>query len=202
MSEISFVRDLSALRVIADPLRVRLVNAAADRPITVKEMATTVGIPSGKLYYHVDLLERHGFLVVDSTRLVCGITERVYRAASKDIRVDSRLFGGSVRGYVDAPAAGGIDVTRDEFERSQSAGSLDVDADPTSLRSALVRRTQLRLEPDRALELRAKIDELIEAAEAQHLEENDCVFNLTVAYFPVAQPEGEDGEPALAVRTI
>ena len=76
------IRDLDALRIMADPLRARLVDILRQRAATAKDMAALLETSPKSLYYHLGLLERHGLIRVVETRLVSGITEKRYRATA------------------------------------------------------------------------------------------------------------------------
>jgi DNA-binding transcriptional ArsR family regulator len=47
------IEDVATLKALADPLRLRLMNLLATHPRTVKELASIVGVPQTRLYYHV-----------------------------------------------------------------------------------------------------------------------------------------------------
>src|SRR5919199_432922 len=85
------ISDLDSLRVIADPLRLRILESLIE-PRTVKQVAAELGIFPTKLYYHMQLLERHGLIMVVDTRLVSGILEKRYRAAARCFHVDHALL--------------------------------------------------------------------------------------------------------------
>ena len=76
------IENLETLKVVADPLRLRILDAFGDKPHTVKQIAKVLEIPPNKLYYHVNMLEEHGLIRVVNTRLVSGIVEKTYRATA------------------------------------------------------------------------------------------------------------------------
>src|SRR5437588_6586636 len=76
--EIVKLGDLSALRAIADPLRVRILDLLGQRPMSVKALAAELELPRNKLHYHVNVLERHGLIAVAEVRLVGSSPERRY----------------------------------------------------------------------------------------------------------------------------
>ncbi|HYX12459.1 MAG TPA: helix-turn-helix domain-containing protein [Candidatus Acidoferrum sp.] len=89
------ISDLETVRVIAEPLRFRLIQTMStrpDEPWTVKEIAGVLGEPATKLYYHVGLLEEHGIVVVVSSRLVSGIVEKRYQLAAERFSIDRGLL--------------------------------------------------------------------------------------------------------------
>jgi DNA-binding transcriptional ArsR family regulator len=80
------ITDPEVLRVLADPLRLRLVQHNLGKPWTVKDASRALGISQTKLYYHVNLLETHGLIRVHSTRVVSGIIEKSYRITAYSFR--------------------------------------------------------------------------------------------------------------------
>ena len=60
--------SVEQLRVLNDPLRMRLMGAIARRPDSAKELARRFDVPTTRLYRHLDLLEEHGFIEVVATR--------------------------------------------------------------------------------------------------------------------------------------
>jgi DNA-binding transcriptional ArsR family regulator len=86
------IRDLEALKVVADPLRVQLLETLSLEPLTVKELAGRLGLAASKLYYHVKLLEEHGLIQVVATRIVSGIIEKQYRATAETLEIDKDLL--------------------------------------------------------------------------------------------------------------
>src|SRR6266852_44352 len=89
------ITKLETVRVLADPLRLRLIEAMAaqlDHPWSVKELARALAEPPTKLYYHVNMLEEHGLLVVTGSQLVSGILEKRYQLIAASIGVDRALL--------------------------------------------------------------------------------------------------------------
>ena len=62
------IRDLAQLKVLADPLRVRILEALCEQPRTTKQVAERLGEKPTKLYHHVEALDRAGLIELHSTR--------------------------------------------------------------------------------------------------------------------------------------
>ena len=87
------ITDLETLKVISDPLRMQIlehVGFASDAGmlITVKQLSDSLGVPPTKLYYHVNLLEKHDLIRVVETRVVSGIIEKHYQIRARRIRAE------------------------------------------------------------------------------------------------------------------
>jgi DNA-binding transcriptional ArsR family regulator len=85
------IEDAATLKVLADPLRIHLLGELSLTPRTVKELASIVGVPQTRLYYHMKLLERHGVIRVVGRRMVSGIEERTYQTVAKSTVVSPAL---------------------------------------------------------------------------------------------------------------
>ena len=79
------IKDVAALKALADPLRLQILFELTAGPMTVKMVASALGVAVTRLYYHFKLLERAGLIRVASRRLVSGIEERHYEAVAESI---------------------------------------------------------------------------------------------------------------------
>jgi DNA-binding transcriptional ArsR family regulator len=197
------INDLEALKIMSDPLRIRLVELLRQAPATVKQLAAALELAPRSLYYHINLLERHGLIRVVATRLVSGIQEKTYRATAY-------LFV-----YKDlSPAAGHGDMgqaqevvlssffssTLQEIHDSIHAGRIDLGQDAPAERALCSSWGLLRLTPDQAASLSARIAALLE--EYPHYQgateaDGSQVYRFLYTLFPThhdrkrAQPAGE-----------
>ena len=193
------IADLDTLRVLADPQRFRLIEAMATRPReawTVKELARTVGAAPTKLYYHMNLLEEHGLIVVTGSRLVSGILEKRYQVAADQLSVDRALF------ETGDPAANEtlytvlstiLDTTQTDIRGAVKAGiaSLhheegDPDREPIFLSKGFARLSRAR-----AVEFRARLKELYAEFEDPSSGAGGATdrhpYSLVVAFYPVVE---------------
>jgi DNA-binding transcriptional ArsR family regulator len=75
----------SVHRALADPLRIRLLEALWFSPRSVKELAEAVGLPPDRLYYHLRQLEQAAIIEVSGYRpLPGGKVERLYQRAEAE----------------------------------------------------------------------------------------------------------------------
>ncbi len=165
------VRDLDQARLLADPLRLRLLHAFADEPRTVKEVADTLGEAVTRLYRHVHALRDAGLLKVAARRKVRGTVEHRYVAIARRFEVDRALLGGRP-GKRPLPATL-LDRAADELAAHgglpDRAIVLRVDAKPSA--AALARLSKA----------------LIAWAESLDAEESgDEPWTATVAFYPTS----------------
>jgi len=72
-------------RALADPLRIRLLEALWHGPRSAKELAEAVGLPPDRLYYHLRQLEQAAVIEVSGYRpLPGGKVERLYQRAEAE----------------------------------------------------------------------------------------------------------------------
>ena len=185
------VGNLETLKAIADPLRIRILEAFFKAPRTVKQAAADLKLPATKLYYHVNVLEEHGLLRVVGTRIVSGIIEKTYRTAAKRLHSDSRLFTleAEERQHVpDALLGAVLDTTRADLKREIEAGRLDPTPDAPITRSAFIARGLRPLPPDQARALALRLSQLLDEFSASEAEEGgeNQVYSLTLVLFPMA----------------
>jgi DNA-binding transcriptional ArsR family regulator len=163
--EILIVTDPAVIRVVTDPLRLRIFEFLRDRPATVKELATALKTPVTRLYYHVNLLEKHQIIRVSATRVVSGITEKTYVAAGDRISVDRSLFssdGPAIEEGADAFVTVVLDGAKAEIRRGIAAGRIDPSNNEPSDGGMLLGRNWFRLTPERMAALMRRLDELNE----------------------------------------
>jgi len=92
MSEVYKIRDLNQARLLADPLKLRLLQAFVGSGKTTKEVAAELGESLTKLYRHVDALHDAGLLEVVSEKRKRGTIERSFRAVAQRFEADHSLF--------------------------------------------------------------------------------------------------------------
>ncbi|MCH9652208.1 MAG: helix-turn-helix domain-containing protein [Deltaproteobacteria bacterium] len=83
--------DLEQVKVLAQPLRIRLLeNFCQER--TTKQVADLLGEKPTRLYHHVEALERVGLIRQTKTRPNRGTVEKYFQAVARTFRADSALF--------------------------------------------------------------------------------------------------------------
>src|SRR5262245_16404794 len=84
--------DLEQIRVLADPLRLRILEELCTEERTTKQVAQRLGEKPTKLYHHVEALERVGLIRLARTRQNRGTIEKYYIAVARQFKADSRIF--------------------------------------------------------------------------------------------------------------
>ena len=83
--EIYTLKDLDQVKVLADPLRIRILEALLEER-TTKQVADLLGEKPTKLYHHVDALEKVGLIALSRTRQNRGTVEKYYLAVARTFR--------------------------------------------------------------------------------------------------------------------
>ncbi len=165
------IRDLDTLRVLSDPLRMRMVELMGRGEWTARQLAASLGVGQTRLYHHIAVLEARGLIRLAGTRLVAGIVEKRY-VAPRLLTVDPSLFGGAAETpaetvrAVDALVAAAFATVRREIERAVEAGKISIDGGGASSEATAGRGMTLafdgaRLSEARASEFRGRIEALI-----------------------------------------
>ena len=97
MNELYVINDLESLKVISDPFRMDILRLIGEANVrgnfsTVKEISEALDLPPTKLYYHINLLEKHGLILVGDTKVVSGIIEKKYQVAGENFTVDQEIL--------------------------------------------------------------------------------------------------------------
>ena len=86
------IQDLEQVRLLSDPLKLRLIQAFAEAPKTTKQVSTELEESITKLYRHVDALHDAGLLEVVEEKQKRGTIERTFRAIAQRFEADHSLF--------------------------------------------------------------------------------------------------------------
>jgi DNA-binding transcriptional ArsR family regulator len=195
------VKDLETLRVLSDPLRMRMVDLMSRGEWTAKALASELGVGQTRLYHHLARLEDHGLVRVTGTRLVSGITEKSYTATSSRIRIDPSLFtAGSpapseVALTLDGLVGAAFDTVRKEIELSIEAGAIDPGAHSEGPHRLTISHDSARLTPTEAEAFQARIEALVrefsaagEGAAGEAATHRAEPYRLLVAFYRAASP--------------
>ncbi len=181
MKEVHIIKDLEHMRLLTDPLKLRLIQAFAEKGRTTKQVAAELGESVTKLYRHVDALHEAGLLVIEEEKQKRGTIERTFRAVAERFEADHSLFA-------DDAGEEGAGAIRDML-RGAEAEILDAiaNADDDSDQKAIVMRLRGKVSPERVDELQQSLSEWIESMqEAMDCESEDAEeFGGLIAFYPI-----------------
>jgi DNA-binding transcriptional ArsR family regulator len=193
------IDDLEVLKVISDPLRIQIIELISvtnrhRQLCTVKQLAEKLDMPPTKLYYHINLLEKHGLIEIAETEVVSGIVEKRYQVAAYQMRVSASILEGmeiSKDEQVELAlktVQGVIDSTLDDLRQSIAylIAQEQAEGEKVEQVAIMVSRENLRITRAQAEELQAKLEQLVD--EYKQLdpapEEDPLIFGLTIALNP------------------
>ena len=195
------VPDLETLKILADPLRNQIMEILAPGKLTVNQIAEKLGLAPSKLYYHINLLEKYGFIKeVDST-VKGNIIEKVYWITAYDWKMDHELFNFSTpegQQSVMTSMVTPIDATREDIQRSLEAraSALEQGAEPHPREVVIYR--EVRIMTDQvADEFEERLKAVLEDFrnyEAGETDEETHSRALTVAFYPSFYYESQEGD--------
>jgi DNA-binding transcriptional ArsR family regulator len=199
--------DPALLRVLADPIRSFIVYSLVSAAKTAKVLATEMGCPPTRLYYHLQQLEKHGLVFVERTRLVSGIREKHYRSAARDFLLDKGAFGDGKSpdaGRVEALLGFVFDQTRLEIGRGLADGRIDIRLRGPELNSLMAYRNVLKLSTEQAERLYSRLHAFWMEYEAiaKQPADHGQFYAFAVALYPnaVAPPEPMPAAGSRAAR--
>jgi DNA-binding transcriptional ArsR family regulator len=184
-AEVVTLTDLAQIKLLAEPIRLRLLAAFGDEK-TTKQVADELGEKPTRLYHHVEALERAGLIVLTRTAPKRGTTEKYYLAIARTFRGEVGVLPSS-----GAPAAREVAsvvrtmlaTTADEAEHLLATGKADVLAE-----EGMLGFLDLRIGADQAKDLRRDLTALLARLQDPETDTpaGDTVrCRLTIAFFPL-----------------
>lgn len=156
------------LKVLADPVRTKILSLVLERAATVAELAHALGRPKSSTAYHVDQLVDAGFLKVVRTRKVRSVEERFYGRVGRTIQIN------------DATLPEGVERNNFLAQAAAEAGAADDPRMLSTLRHA-------RIPTERAEEFFERVADL--AREFTALDRGgDTVFGFVAAVYATDHP--------------
>ncbi len=128
-----------------------------------------MGLGAGRLYYHINLMEKHGLIIVAETRSVANLVEKLYRASARDLEVAHGLLDfstpegsqGAMRMLTSV-----LDTAREDLMRSVQARLIEVERGvPQAPRRVVMNRVTHRLTEEQAAHFIQRIGDLFKEVE-------------------------------------
>jgi DNA-binding transcriptional ArsR family regulator len=193
------LENLDQIKILADPLRIRILEAFCEER-TTKQVADLLREKPTKLYHHVDALERVGLIELARTRQNRGTLEKYYLAVARTFRTDSRAFqpeakGGSEKSAVFRRMVSTIfDTTSAELASLAELATTDRRGDAMKgiKEEGIVSFLEVRASKAQLEEIRGKLQEIVrslsEVAEDAAGSGDDAGqrrYRFTLAYYPL-----------------
>jgi len=185
--------DVRQVKVLANPLRIRILEELCTAERTTKQVAQRLGEKPTKLYHHVDALERVGLIRLARTRQNRGTVEKYYMAVARQFKADSRIFSAADTGGDEGDAAllamisTVFDRTADEMRGlvTQERGRAGIEE------KGVLSYLEIRTDREHARRLQARLTKLIQSlAGTDEVAKKASAksYRLTIAFYPI-QPD-------------
>ena len=190
------ITDPAALRIYFDPTRTRILRTMVARPRTVHEVADELGVPFTRLYYHINMLEKHGLIRVVEVRSLSGaVEEKYYRVTAYRFTVDRSLLTMRTEAteVVEAAIAQQVEQvlvkTQRDVYRSARAGLIDHTQRPPHKKALLAQRGVLAMTNKRAEEFQQRLLALYAEFANDPMHATTHNYAVTVTVYPTAEDD-------------
>ncbi|TYP74904.1 ArsR/SmtB family transcription factor [Paenibacillus methanolicus] len=86
------ITNYDQLKALSDPFRVKILNMLIEGSYTGQQIAHSLEIPRAKIHYHLNELEKYGFIHVVHTEAKNGIIQKFYRSVAYSFRIADDLL--------------------------------------------------------------------------------------------------------------
>jgi DNA-binding transcriptional ArsR family regulator len=174
--------DLEQVRVLAHPLRLRILQALCEER-TTKQVADLLGEKPTRLYHHVEALARVGLVRLTRRRPKRGTVEKYYQSVARAFQADRVLLG------ADSAAAALRPIVATALASTAAELEALVAARPAALeREAVVSYLELRASRAEVERVRAALQRLLRRLAASGPPPRGAAgvrYRLTIAFFPL-----------------
>lgn len=180
---------LDQLRALADPLRLKLVEALVAQERSVADLARAVGAPVTRLYHHVELLLETGLIEVARRVRRRGAEERIYRATAREYQLDGSLLeldAGGGRSSEDLIQLGRSVLGAALEELTEGIRSGQVSPGKRG-RGVVLQEQILRLSPKAFEALSRELPAWLQGFERRYKAARGISYRLAIAVFPTAK---------------
>ena len=157
MKKVHKISDLEQIRLLSDPLKLRLLQAFSESARTTKQVAAELGENVTKLYRHVDALYAAGLLELVEEKQKRGTIERTFRAVARRFEADHSLFSATAGDQGVEAAREMLRVSESEILNVLSGAQSD---DPEQ---AIIMRIRGKATPEKIAELRKTLKDWLDS---------------------------------------
>ena len=189
---------LDALKVYFDPMRQKIIHQMINEPKTVQQIAEILDVPFTRLYYHINLLEKHNIIHVVETRAMSGaVEEKYYQVAAYQFIVPRKMLSfnhpeheASLNVFLSAM----LDETADDIRHSVQTGRIDMERESPDPDSLLLRRGLIRMSRDKMSDFHSELLDLVKRYQSQPHAGDDRYYGVTLAVYPSSFLDNDNTE--------
>ena len=168
------ITDRDTLKLFVDDLRSRIVQAIANEPRTIQQVAHELGLRSANLYYHFQMLIKHGLIVIVTTRQLTGaVQEHHYQAVAPIYQVDPAIL--TMADLTDEEL-----VLIERIQRTLGSAHQEVLEAPDI---RVLEHYHMNLVPEQASQFEQRLTDLIEEFTRNNSQADERAYGLTVAFY-------------------
>jgi DNA-binding transcriptional ArsR family regulator len=184
------VDDIAVFDTLNNPLRIRILRHL-EVPRSVRALAELLGVPTTRLYYHVNLLVESGIVECVDTRKVGAMIERIYRRTADSFKPSPRLIeqGHDPEDLARVGVSVVLDLTRVDAEAALKRHFEAQLAGEAGNEEITVGRSLLSLTPEGVRAIEEKLDELMTLIERVDQSQGGAEYTLTFVFVPVVDVE-------------
>ncbi|MEZ5464547.1 MAG: helix-turn-helix domain-containing protein [Lysobacteraceae bacterium] len=178
IAETHRVSDLAVLKLLSDPLKLKLLQAFAEGPRSTMQVAEALGENLTKLYRHVDALTEAGLLVVTEETPKRGTVERKFRAVARRFEVDRSLLSSDADPDGTEAVRGILRDGEDDIVRALSNKERGADDD-------LLARLKGKASPKRIKQLKQQLADWLDAVQREDADDDEATeeFGVLLAFY-------------------
>lgn len=201
IAEAMQINDLETLKVLADPMRLNILEYLM-KPSTVKRIAEKLGKPPTKLYYHFNLLEKHGLIQLVDTRVVSGIIEKHYQASARSYQVGRGLLAPGTEeaeAGIEITLSGLLADTKNDLMESRHNGVIKAGDDAPKHKRLILQQRRYLLTEEEAVDLYKRVIDILEAYDKDMQSREDSAagmqaYKMTLILHPTSRVMTDDSE--------
>lgn len=201
------IDDLETLKVYFDPLRTRIVRTMVNQPRSVQEIAQELGIPFTRLYYHINMLEKHGIIRLVEVRSIGGaVEEKYYQVRARSFVVDRRWLTmgdpSASDSQVESLLSTLLDTRHEDIRRSVQSGLIDLSQTAPHPNALMIRRGVARMSREQAYAFQERLLALVqEFAGLEAVDDTAEYYALAFTFYPTSLAYSLDEEGAESEET-
>lgn len=182
MKKVHIIKEIDSLRLLSDPLKLKILHAFAAGSKTTGEVATELGEKVTRLYRHVDALHDAGLIEITGETPKRGTVERRFSAIAHRFEADPSLLSSEDADETSKAVLELLNLSGREFLDVLNSGR----AAETDM---ILTRFAIKGTPEKIAELRQRLFQWVESLEQEAEEEADDleldeVAGL-IAFYPV-----------------